>query len=65
MQPLQPLHVADAAGQFDEALFEGQVTAHLVDGTLGEHLTALKLAGFALAAAGVWLVTRPGSAASR
>ena len=30
-----------------------------------EHLTALKLAGFALAAAGVWLVTRPGSAASR
>lgn len=41
------------------------VTALFGTWTLGEHLTALKLAGFALAAAGVWLVTRPGSAASR
>lgn len=34
------------------------VTALFGIWTLGEHLTALKLAGFALAAGGVWLVTR-------
>jgi len=36
------------------------VTALFGTWTLGEHLTPLKLAGFALAAAGVWVVTRPG-----
>ncbi|MDR6991567.1 DMT family transporter [Luteimonas sp. 3794] len=35
------------------------VTALFGSWTLGEHLTALKLGGFALAAVGVWLVTRP------
>jgi len=34
------------------------VTALFGTWTLGEHLTPLKLAGFALAACGVWLVTR-------
>lgn len=32
---------------------------------LGEHLTVLKLGGFALAAIGVWLVTRPLATAAR
>lgn len=40
------------------------VTALFGSWTLGEHLTALKLAGFALAAAGVWLVTRSRPAAA-
>lgn len=35
------------------------VTAAMGHVVLGEHLTALKLAGFACAALGVWLATRP------
>ncbi len=38
------------------------VTAVMGHVVLGEHLTALKLAGFACAAFGVWLATRPLSA---
>ena len=41
------------------------VTAVFGSWVLGEHLTALKLGGFALAAIGVWLVTRPGVPAVR
>lgn len=40
------------------------VTALFGTWTLGEHLTPLKLAGFALAAAGVWIVTRAGARAA-
>lgn len=41
------------------------VTALFGAWVLGEHFTALKLTGFALAAVGVWLVTRPAVAPSR
>ena len=41
------------------------VTALLGTWLLGEHLTALKLAGFALAAVGVWLVARPAPTTAR